>query len=264
MSQNWGFHTTNDNIFYSGSLKFFPSSTKAETMAILTALLVCPPRCKVVINTDSQAAIDAFHKSKNLHSISPRRFNKINNNILWSTIHHVINKLTLKVTFIKVKAHSGDHYNDIADALAKAGRLILTTMTIKHDHLPSQTLTLEWNGEIPLDKDVRKCVGTILNYKRIKNHLHHPYLSFIKNATKDNLIDWSLSSKWFNFNGRNDSTNEKHTKDLKWKIRCSTLSLPTLDILNRNYPLLINNNITCLFCEIEPENNHHLWTCKDT
>ncbi|PKY33184.1 hypothetical protein RhiirB3_451909 [Rhizophagus irregularis] len=192
----------NDNIFYSGSLKFFPSSTKAETMAILTALIV--------------------------------------------------------------KAHSGDHYNDSADTLAKAGRLILTPTTINHEHLPSQTLTLEWNEEIPLDKDVRKCIGTILNYKKIEHHIQHPSLSFVKDATKNNLIDWSLSLKWFNFNGRNDSTSEKHTKDLKWKIRCSTLSLPTLDILNRNYPLLINNNITCLFCDSDPESNHHLWTCKST
>uniref|UniRef100_U9T1V0 Uncharacterized protein n=1 Tax=Rhizophagus irregularis (strain DAOM 181602 / DAOM 197198 / MUCL 43194) TaxID=747089 RepID=U9T1V0_RHIID len=77
---------------------------------------------------------------------------------------------------------------------------------------------------------------------------------------QNNSTDWSLSSKWFNFNGWNDSTSEKHTKDLKWKICCSTLSLPTLDILNRNYPLLINNNITCLFCDSDPESNHHLWT----
>ncbi|PKK57024.1 ribonuclease H-like protein [Rhizophagus irregularis] len=164
----------NDNIFYSGSLKFFPSSTKAETMAILTALIVCPPKCIIEIYTDSQAVIDGFHKSKNLHSISLRRFNKINNNILWSTIHHIINKFSLKVTLFKVKAHSGDYYNDSADALAKAGRLILTPTTINHDHLPSQTITLEWNEEIPLDKGP---------------------------ATRDNLIDWSLSLKWFNFNG---------------------------------------------------------------
>ncbi|PKY17728.1 hypothetical protein RhiirB3_430406 [Rhizophagus irregularis] len=254
----------NDNIFYSGSLKFFPSSTKAETMAILTALIICPPNSIVEIYTDSQAAIDAFHKSKNLHSISPRRFNKINNNILWSTIHHIIKKLSIKVSLFKVKAHSGDHYNDVADTLAKAGRLILTPTTVNHEHLPSQILTLEWNEEIPLDKDVRKCIGTIINYKKIEDHIQHPSLSFVKDATKNNLIDWSLSSKWFNFNRQNDSTSEKHTKDLKWKIRCSTLSLPTLDILNRNYPLLINNNITCLFCDSDSESNHHLWMCKNT
>ncbi|CAB5192257.1 unnamed protein product [Rhizophagus irregularis] len=267
LPMGYGWTTSNIkgcNITYSGSLQFFPSSTKAEVMAILTALLVCPSGCDVFIHTDSQAAIDAFHKSKNLHSISPRRFNKINNNILWSAIHHIVKTLSLKVKLLKVKAHSGDYFNDTADGLAKAGRLILTPTVIKHTHLSTQTLTLEWNDEIPLDKDVRKCVGTILNYKRIENHINHSSLSSIKDATRDNLIDWSTSSKWFNYNGRNDSTSNDHSKDLKWKIRCSTFTLPTLDILNRNYPLLINNHTTCLFCEKEQESNYHLWICNDT
>ncbi|PKK71531.1 hypothetical protein RhiirC2_778277 [Rhizophagus irregularis] len=44
-SMGYGWTTsnlTNVNITYNGSVKFFPSSTKAETMAILTALVVCP------------------------------------------------------------------------------------------------------------------------------------------------------------------------------------------------------------------------------
>ncbi|EXX61834.1 hypothetical protein RirG_167440 [Rhizophagus irregularis DAOM 197198w] len=139
----------NANITYSGSVKYFPSSTKAEIMAILTALITCPPKCNVTIHTDSQAAIDAFHKSKNLHSISPRRFNKINNNILWSTIHQIINTLSLNVKFIKVKAHSGDPFNDIADALAKVGHVVVSPTIIKHNNLPNQSLTIEWNEEIP-------------------------------------------------------------------------------------------------------------------
>lgn len=44
-------------------------------------------------------------------------------------------------------------------------RLHLYSTKIKHEHLPTQTLTLLWNVEIPLDKDVRKCIGTISNYK---------------------------------------------------------------------------------------------------
>ncbi|PKB97638.1 hypothetical protein RhiirA5_384511 [Rhizophagus irregularis] len=50
---------TNTNIAYNGSLEYFPSSTKAKTMAILTALIVCPPNGVINIYTDSQAAIDS-------------------------------------------------------------------------------------------------------------------------------------------------------------------------------------------------------------
>ncbi|PKK58109.1 hypothetical protein RhiirC2_796850 [Rhizophagus irregularis] len=166
-SMGYGWTTSNlsnINITYNGSVKFFPSSTKAETMAILTALVVCPVHGKIIINTDSQVAIDSFYKSRNLHSISPRCFNKINNNILWSSIHYIIKTLSLQVRFIKVKAHSGNNFNDIADIQAKLGRTQPTPTTILYDHLSNQTITLNWNEVIPLDKDVYKCIGTILNY----------------------------------------------------------------------------------------------------
>ncbi|CAB4435335.1 unnamed protein product [Rhizophagus irregularis] len=265
-SMGYGWTTSNlynCNITYNGSLKFFPSSTKAETMAILTALVVCPEFGIVTVHTDSQAAIDSFHKSKNLYTISPRRFNKINNNILWSSIHLIIQTLSLKVKLLKVKAHSGNQFNDIADIQAKLGRTQPVPTTIIHDHLPNQTITLNWNNEIPLDKDVRKCVGTILNYRRLENHLNHPSLGTIRDSTKNLLINWTLSSQWFNFNGRNDSTSPLHTKDVKWKIRCSTLTLPTLDIMNRNFPLLIKDRTQCLLCEDHVETNNHLWECPD-
>ncbi|PKY59867.1 ribonuclease H-like protein [Rhizophagus irregularis] len=217
-SMGYGWTTSNlsnCNITYNGSLKFFPSSTKAETMAILTALVVCPEFGKITVYTDSQAAIDSYHKSKNLHTISPRRFNKINNNILWSSIHFIIKTLSLQVKLSKVKAHSGNQFNDIADIEAKLGRTQPIPTTIIHDHLPNQTITLNWNNEIPLDKDVWKCVGTILDYRRLDNHLNYPSLESIKNSTKSLLINWTLSSKWFNYNGRNDTTSPLHSKDLK-------------------------------------------------
>ncbi|CAB4426581.1 unnamed protein product [Rhizophagus irregularis] len=173
------------------------------------------------------------------------RFNKINNNILWSTVHHIIDKLNLHITLHKVKAHSNNAFNDIADAQAKVGHFHQTPTSINHRHLPSQMITIEWNNEIPIDKDVRKCIGTISNYKRIEDHLNHPSLIDIKEATAQHIINWSCTSKWFNYNGHETATSTQHIKDTAWKIKRSTLNLPTLDILNRNFPKLIKNH-TCL------------------
>ncbi|PKY62229.1 ribonuclease H-like protein [Rhizophagus irregularis] len=208
----------NVNITYNGSLKFFPSSTKAETMALLTALSTCPHLGRITIYTDSQATIDSFHKTKNLHCTSPRRYNKVNNNILWSSIHYIIKELSLRVHLVKVKAHSGNAFNDIADVQAKLGRTQAIPTVILHDHLPHQNVTLNWNEEIPLDKDVRKCIGTILNYRRLDEHFNHPSLKIIKESTKDHLIDWALSSKWFGYNGRNDTTSSLHSKTLNGEL----------------------------------------------
>jgi ribonuclease HI len=42
---------------FSCSLTSFPSSTRAELMAIMTALITCPQYCLVSIYTDSQSSI---------------------------------------------------------------------------------------------------------------------------------------------------------------------------------------------------------------
>ncbi|PKC69871.1 hypothetical protein RhiirA1_455444 [Rhizophagus irregularis] len=49
-----------------------------------------------------------------------------------------------------------------------------------------------------------------------------------------------------NFNAQDSNTSFAHSKDTAWKIKTSINTLPTLDILNRNFPDLIQNKTTCL------------------
>ncbi|POG77078.1 hypothetical protein GLOIN_2v1550909, partial [Rhizophagus irregularis DAOM 181602=DAOM 197198] len=89
----------------------WPSSTRAEIMAVLTCLIVCPPNSLINIFTDSQCTIDTFTSLSN-YKITPRRKQKINNIILWQAIQQIIAEINLQVRFTKVKAHSGVEYND--------------------------------------------------------------------------------------------------------------------------------------------------------
>jgi ribonuclease HI len=249
------------NITFNGSLRYFPSSTKAEIMAILTSLIVAPPKSHINIFTDSQAAIDGFYKSVKLSALSPRRYNKLNNNILWTTIHYIIKELELKIKLFKIKAHSNLLYNDIADAEAKVGRLFTIPIEINYQHLPSQRCTIVWDDTIPLDKDIRKNIGSICNFKRMENHLNHENMSTIKKATANNLINWHASSRWFHYKDPAIvGTSLTHTKSVSWKIKISTGHLATLDILNRNFPKLINNNTLCFFCK---RHDDHIWNCQE-
>lgn len=75
------------------------------------------------------------------------------------------------------------------------------------------------------------------------------------------MIDWSLSLKQFHYNGRDLAISSTHTKDTAWKIKLSTFTVAILDILNRNYSAIIDNQLTCLLCELEPETNLHVWSC---
>ncbi|GBC13240.2 ribonuclease H-like domain-containing protein [Rhizophagus irregularis DAOM 181602=DAOM 197198] len=145
------------NIKYSGSCKEWASSTKAELVAIITALIVCPPHSTINIYTDSNNCINTFN---DLHSpkLTARRFQKLNN----------------------LKAHSDNPLNDAADILAKE--------------------------------------------------------------------DWEYSQLWFKYNSFSKPTSKQYTKHISWRVKCSSHNLPTLDILNRNYPELLQNYETCILC----------------
>lgn len=139
-----------NNITHNGSLRYFPLSTKAEVMAILTALVILASATNITLYTDSQTAINTFHKSKLLSGISHHHFLKISNYTLWIAIHHVISILNLSVQFIKVKAHSNNTFNDLADTQAKIGQLASAPTELVLTHLPGHSTTLLWNDTIPL------------------------------------------------------------------------------------------------------------------
>ncbi|CAJ0645891.1 11625_t:CDS:2, partial [Entrophospora sp. SA101] len=106
---------------FSCSLTSFPSSTRAELMAIMTALITCPQYCLVSIYTDSQSSIQLLD-----NNITPNttcnKF-KIKNYSIISSIHHIKKSLSLKIFFHKIKSHSGNKYNELVDNLAKSALL---------------------------------------------------------------------------------------------------------------------------------------------
>ncbi|GBC44856.2 hypothetical protein RhiirA5_417186 [Rhizophagus irregularis] len=52
-----------------------------------------------------------------------------------------------------------------------------------------------------------------------------------------------------------------YSKHVSWRTKASSYNLLTLDILNRNYPNVLN---ICFFCDNTQESNEHLWTCPQT
>jgi len=84
----------------------WPSSTKAEVLAILSTILVVPPHSKMKIYTDSKNAIQQFEQYKK--ELSVRRQLKINNQISWNTITYLLVKYNIDLELIKVKAHSNN------------------------------------------------------------------------------------------------------------------------------------------------------------
>ena len=83
----------------------WPFSTKAEILAIYTALLTTIKNGEITIFTDSKSAINQFEQYKKEYSRSKKY--KLNQKMVWSNIFFLIGKWNLKVNLIKVKAHDG-------------------------------------------------------------------------------------------------------------------------------------------------------------
>ena len=94
------------NIFFICTTTGFFSSTRAELLAILTALLALPESTSAVIHTDSKAAIDCVTPLLSNLWLSTRQWFAANNKSLLGAIVATIKSKQLHITLHKVKVHS--------------------------------------------------------------------------------------------------------------------------------------------------------------
>jgi len=117
ISMGAGWVIKDTELSFKCGVEHFPSSTRPELMAILTALLAVPLHAIVIIYTDSQAVIDGNNGI--MQTNSSRRILKMANNSLLGVIKQLFSLKNLDFQMVKVKGHSEIKGNDIADHLAK-------------------------------------------------------------------------------------------------------------------------------------------------
>ncbi|KAG9297411.1 hypothetical protein G9A89_009495 [Geosiphon pyriformis] len=103
------------------------SSTKTETKAVLLALEAVSYKCKLTLNTDSQAVVSTAQKwlSKD-SSLSVRNQLKTSNWCTWNAIKAVISEKRIDLTINKVAAHTDITENEMANKLAKEATALAT------------------------------------------------------------------------------------------------------------------------------------------
>ncbi|CAB4402569.1 unnamed protein product [Rhizophagus irregularis] len=107
------------DLSFSCGINYYPSSTRPELLAIMTAfILAVPSNAEVVIYMDSQAAIDRInHMLDALYRINRRKFLKMNNYIILFTIYDLIKMKSLTFNLHKVRRHSSNKWNNMADEI---------------------------------------------------------------------------------------------------------------------------------------------------
>jgi ribonuclease HI len=96
----------------------YPNTTnnRMELFAILSGLMQLKEKCDVTVYSDSAYALNPFLKGW-IEEWRKNDWKKIKNTDIWKALYDMVQKH--KVTFVKVKGHSDNEYNNRCDKLAK-------------------------------------------------------------------------------------------------------------------------------------------------
>jgi len=252
-----------EDLCFSASAILWPSSTKAEMLACLTALIVASPQTQVHLFTDSAATIDGFSQLDTFKQLSVRKREKTPNFQIWMAIAHIISRLDLKVQLIKVKAHSGDRLNDKADRLAKDAVVHRPKLNVNYLNLPGLAVVLTCDHLI-IEKSSRKCIKQIFDAKAFYDTLQLGRHQDIKTLTELHHINWPATNFMLNYNASEQdkaATSFPQHRQRSFKYKLFSEELPTLTQLKIRRPDLYVDD-KCLQCQYRPETQEHLWTCS--
>ncbi|GES77643.1 ribonuclease H-like domain-containing protein [Rhizophagus clarus] len=150
----------NTVLIMSARVAFWPSSTRAEFVAIFLALLVTLSDTAVRIHTDSQCAISAIN---NWDDPRTRARMKQPNALVIMKIKMVCKEKQLDLKLVKVKGHDGNKGNEAADRLAKEGLNSDNIFDSRIDFTNHDIRFFPAFKDIPIETNLRHFILRIFN-----------------------------------------------------------------------------------------------------
>ncbi|RHZ83786.1 hypothetical protein Glove_87g262 [Diversispora epigaea] len=235
-------------------------------MALITAIAIAPVNCKVEILSDSQGAINIFNNILN-NSLGKNKKNEISNNnnmILTLVAQQIIKELKLQISLVKVKAHSGIKYNELADCLAQ----VSTISPFQDPRISINSYSLNQLKVIPRWKNITLDYSIKIATKKLNKEiwtqkwLRQNRIRWWIHTNKAKNVNWDLTWKVVHPSKISSLTSGfREASSRKFSLKLLNDELPTLSNLHKRNPLLYKTN-QCPFCQIEIENNIHIFTCS--
>ncbi|GBC01508.1 hypothetical protein RclHR1_04200026 [Rhizophagus clarus] len=248
-----------------GIIRNWPSSTRAEAVAIYAAISVFPDESTISIYTDSQAAIDGLRLCASSSYTNSHLYYKTTNFELWASIERSIHAKRLTIFLVKVKGHDGNYWNEFADSLANfahhSDNAILLPVA---DYTSSHFVRLVYD-DVVCESNLRRFfklyyqatfMKDLLSFKRFQ-------FTFCLCNRNDYMIDWELTWFTLNFSLTHDASFRVHhaSRHYTFKFKLFLNDLPLLKKLKITRPDLYIDLLTCRLCYDHQEDLMHLILC---
>ena len=269
MGSGWAIFTEEDPTFplqpiaeFNCNTELWPSSTKAEIVALYSLVKACPTNRHIKLYTDSQALIDTA-KEITLYSVYYQKKKlKMPGHLWWGLIADIIRSQSITITYHKVKGHSNCPQNDYVDELAKKGRS--STHVISESNIKINSTIIQFGG-LPINVNVRKFM-TSLTAAKYRNRFINLQRFYPEDLTLLPQINWKIA---ISFSSHTISQNDDQNKDPLWQdlraiwsVKLQSNELPTLNNLKRRNPDVYGNFPPCALCNSTiDETIDHLWQC---
>ncbi|GBB85657.1 hypothetical protein RclHR1_12140006 [Rhizophagus clarus] len=249
-----------------GTIRNWPSSTRAEAAAIYTALRVSPDDSTITIYTDSQASIDGLNLCVSSTYTNSRLYYKTTNFELWASIESSIRSKRLTVLPVKVKGHDGNYWNEFPDSLVNsAHHSDMTPLLPAAEYTSSHDVRLVYDN-IVCESNPRRLFKLYFQATFLKDLLSLKRFQFIYclNDKDDYIVDWELT--WFTLNfflAYDASFQASHTaRHYAFKFKLFLDDLPLLEKLKITRSDLYIDLLTCRSCHDRMEDLMHLILCS--
>ncbi|GBB85654.1 hypothetical protein RclHR1_12140003 [Rhizophagus clarus] len=249
-----------------GTIRNWPSSSRAEAAAIFAALSVIPDNSVVSIYTDSQTAIDGLRSCASSTYTNSRFYYKTTNFELWASLECCIRAKRLSVLPVKVKGHDGNYWNDFADSLANSAHQSDDVFPLPEAIITSShNVRLVYN-DVVCESNPRRLFKVYYQatYMRDLLSLNRFQFTFCLTDRDDYIVDWDLTWFTLNYNPSHDASFQAHyaSRHYTFKFKLFLDDLPLLEKLKITRPDLYIDLLTCRFCCNCKEDLMHFILCS--
>ncbi|GBB95184.1 hypothetical protein RclHR1_24910005 [Rhizophagus clarus] len=245
-----------------GTIRNWPSSTRAEVAAIYAALSVTLKDSIVSIYTNSQATIDGLRSCASSTYTNSRFYYKTTNFELWASIECCIHAKRLSVLPVKVKGHDGNYWNEFADSLANSAHQSDDAFLLPKTNITSSHNVRLVYDDVTCESNPRRLFKVYYQATYMHDLLSLKRFQFTLCLTDqdDYIVDWDLTWFTLNYSPTHDASFQAHhaSRHYTFKFKLFLDELPLLEKLKITCPNLYIDFLTCRSCCNRKEDLMHL------